>query len=184
MVMDPHLEKELQKLLDKQAITELIHRYAHAVDRGDAEMLRSILHPDAVCDLGAVKFTAQEYYEAVKKILVEPQRYWAVQHRVSNILIDLRGDMALSECVAASWHGREENGQRYHDFNSLRYLDRFERRSGEWRFVHRKAIYEWNLEIPSTTDSYFWFLPDELVSKCEFSKRGEEDYYYRRLKDI
>jgi len=184
MVMDPHLEKELQKLLDKQAITELIHRYAHAVDRGDAEMLRSILHPDAVCDLGAVKFTAQEYYEAVKKILVEPQRYWAVQHRVSNILIDLRGDMALSECVAASWHGREENGQRYHDFNSLRYLDRFERRSGEWRFVHRKAIYEWNLEIPSTTDSYFWFLPDELVKKCEFSKRGEEDYYYRRLKDI
>ena len=182
--MDPHLEKELQKILDKQAITELIHRYAHAVDRGDAEMLRSILHPDAVCDLGAVKFTAQEYYEAVKRILVEPQRYWAVQHRVSNILIDLRGDMALSECVAASWHGREENGQRYHDFNSLRYLDRFERRSGEWRFVHRKAIYEWNLEIPSTTDSYFWFLPDELVKKSEFSKRGEEDYYYRRLKDI
>ena len=38
-------DAEIRALLDKQAITEVIHRYARALDRLDEALLRSVFHP-------------------------------------------------------------------------------------------------------------------------------------------
>ena len=42
----------LRRLLDRQAITECVHRYARGLDRRDTDLLRSAYHPDAVEDHG------------------------------------------------------------------------------------------------------------------------------------
>ena len=40
-------ERELRELLDKQALTELVVRYARGVDRWDKELVLACFHPDA-----------------------------------------------------------------------------------------------------------------------------------------
>ena len=35
----------MQEYLAKQAITEVVYRYARAIDRMDEDMLRSVFHP-------------------------------------------------------------------------------------------------------------------------------------------
>lgn len=41
------ITEELQTLLDKQAITEVLHRYCRGIDRADPETLASAYWPDA-----------------------------------------------------------------------------------------------------------------------------------------
>src|SRR4051812_19826041 len=43
----PELESELRVLLDKQALYELLIRYARGVDRNDKAMVLACFHPDA-----------------------------------------------------------------------------------------------------------------------------------------
>lgn len=38
---------KLQELLDKQAITEVLHQYCRGADRCDEELMMSCYHPDA-----------------------------------------------------------------------------------------------------------------------------------------
>ena len=40
------MNAQIQALLDKQAITETLMRYARAIDRRDPELLRSIYWPE------------------------------------------------------------------------------------------------------------------------------------------
>lgn len=42
----------LRALVDRQMITELIHRYYRAMDRIDETLGHSIFHPDATADYG------------------------------------------------------------------------------------------------------------------------------------
>ncbi|WP_211284647.1 nuclear transport factor 2 family protein [Mycobacterium alsense] len=49
MAIDP---AEVRGLLDRQAITEQIHRYCRAVDRLDIPLGHSVFHEDATADYG------------------------------------------------------------------------------------------------------------------------------------
>ena len=42
------MSDQLEILLAKQAITEVLYRYCHAVDRRDADMASTIWHPGGV----------------------------------------------------------------------------------------------------------------------------------------
>ena len=41
-------DSQLQELLDKQALYEVVARYCRGVDRADEELVRSAYHPDAI----------------------------------------------------------------------------------------------------------------------------------------
>ena len=45
-------EQQLQALLDKQAIHDLIHAYCNAADRRDLDKMRALYHEDAIDDHG------------------------------------------------------------------------------------------------------------------------------------
>ena len=56
------LESELRVLLDKQALYELVMRYARAVDRNDKEMLLACFHPDAFLHYNTYQGPAIDFY--------------------------------------------------------------------------------------------------------------------------
>src|SRR6185295_13740348 len=55
-------------------------------------------------------------------------------HTIANILITVDGDVAGSESHILAWHGLPAEG---------RYVDRLERRNGEWKIAHRIVVFEW-----------------------------------------
>ena len=50
---------ELRQLLDRQAIEDVLFRYCRGVDRGDAALIASAYHPDAIDEHGARTFAGE-----------------------------------------------------------------------------------------------------------------------------
>ena len=59
------LEIEVQQLRDREAIREKIHRYCHAVDRCDLELLKSCSWSDGYDDHGFFAGNAHDFAEYV-----------------------------------------------------------------------------------------------------------------------
>ncbi len=161
----------IQVLLDKQACTELVYRLARAIDRCDETLLRSLFHPDATDDHGAFHGSAAGFADWVMPVLHGMKR---TQHCIANILIEPHDDVAYGESYFTAHHALP-NADRpdIHMVASGRYLDRFERRDGEWRFAHRQACYDWNAQAPST-DNWKRDAPGDWT----FGKRGDDDASY------
>ena len=137
-------EKKLQELIDKDEITEKILRWARGCDRAELEAMASAYHEDAMDRHASLYKTGQD----MSKFLEE----WSlampvVNHHISNILIDLYGDVALAETYVLATTTDEKKV-----VNVLggRYLDRFERRGGEWKIADRKSVVDWGFQVPET----------------------------------
>ena len=138
--MDP---TAMETLLAKQAITEVLNRYCRAMDRMDDDLGRSVFWPDAVADYGDIfQGTGHGFIDFVHK---SHEAMLAHAHRVSNILIEVDGGAATSECyVQASFAlPTPEGGQKPARANG-RYLDRWSRRGGRWALAHRRYVHDWD----------------------------------------
>ena len=151
-------DPELQALLDKQAIHEVVLRYCRGIDRLDAELVRSCFHPDATDEHGAFTGTRDEYVTWVTRVLA---RFEGTMHVTANHLVELAGDTAHSETYGIAYHFGDPPGDERVNFTTgFRYVDRFERRDGEWRIAARVAVREWtervtleqHYEIPASRD--------------------------------
>jgi hypothetical protein len=83
-----------QELHDKLEIQEFMTRYAHAVNRNDWEVVRSLFTPDAVIDLedsGMMKGTRDDMIAALEKMM--GSLAWT-QGFATNVDIQLDGDSA------------------------------------------------------------------------------------------
>ncbi|HEV2651744.1 MAG TPA: nuclear transport factor 2 family protein [Rhizomicrobium sp.] len=164
-------EARLRELLDKQDCIELVYQLARAIDRCDADLLRTIFHPDATDDHGVFHGTARDFIPWVMDVLATMKR---TQHCICNVLIDVQGDKAFGESYFIAHHTIAREGQP--DTFMLaagRYLDRFERRNGEWKISHRQAAYDWNSSTNST-DSWNRTDPGQWT----FGTRGQADKSY------
>ncbi|HET8747943.1 MAG TPA: nuclear transport factor 2 family protein, partial [Ramlibacter sp.] len=63
-------------------------------------------------------------------------------HQISNILIELQGNCAWVESSFLALQSNAATPAR-ETFLCGRYLDRFERRDGEWRIAERTVVYDW-----------------------------------------
>lgn len=135
------VEPEVQALLDHQAIHDVVLRYCRGIDRLDLELVRGCYHPDATDDHGRFRGTRDEYVEWVGGVLM---RYTGTMHVVANHLVELDGDVARSETYGVAYHhGDPPDDHRRNFTTGFRYVDRFERRDGEWRIATRVAVREW-----------------------------------------
>ncbi len=136
----------IDELLARQEIADVILRYARGIDRLDLELVRSCYHPDAYDDHGTFRGTLDEFIDAAGSFL---PRWTATQHFMGNMLIEVEGEMAKSETYAVAYHRREaEDGTGKDDVMGIRYVDRFERRAGEWKIAHRVVVTEWRRVDP------------------------------------
>ena len=128
----------VQELLDKQALRELTARYSRAADRGDAELMASVFHPDASYDQGGGEPMTGETIGA--QIIAGLRAMMRSSfHQVGGQLVEIRGDTAVGETYTSGQHVLAD-GQRLR--TQTRYLDRFERRDGEWRISNRLIVSE------------------------------------------
>ena len=140
----------LQALLDKQEITELLTRYLRSVDRGDVATLRSCYLPGATEDHGGLfDGPAQEYVDSITAALTHPRA--RTSHNLTNLLIELDGDVATAESYCVTFARIKADGDYYHSFTGARMIDRLERRDGNpgtWGIAHRQLVWDWNHDAP------------------------------------
>src|SRR5215475_5568501 len=140
--MDPALESRLLKLLDKEAIHDRLMRYARGIDRNDGDLCQDAFWPDALVDHGHSKFKG----DTIGRLFADVSKHNTHRqvHYIMNLVIEINGTLATSE--AQSWYcaETERNEVPYLINRSLRYIDRWEKRGGEWRIFHRTVVENWN----------------------------------------
>jgi ketosteroid isomerase-like protein len=164
-------ETRLALATDKQEITEVIYRFARAIDRCDKQLIASVFHPGATDDHGSFKGTAEEFADWVIPLLETMQ---FTQHAIANVLIEVKGDRAFAESYFRAYHRISGADGEDRDLVAAgRYLDRFERRDGLWKINHRHCIFDWSTNEPATDDA--WKSPK---TPLERGQRGTGDGSY------
>ncbi len=139
-------DPEVQALLDRQAITDVLILYCRGADRGDAALMAACYHADASEDHGGTfKGSAADYVAMLAPIL---PRAGIMTHTTSNILIDLDGDAARVESHILAFARLKKDGEKFDTLTLARALDQFERRDGAWKIAARQMVWEWNHEMP------------------------------------
>lgn len=138
------MQKALLELVDRQQILDCLYRYARGLDRKDLDLLRSAYHPDATDHHGSLgDYTPDTLIE--DWLLRDADRTFS-QHLLLHTSIDLDGDDAHCETQYQLIVGLKPEAARGRPPLSVsggRYLDRFERRSGEWRIARRVLVSEY-----------------------------------------
>lgn len=136
----------LEALVDREAIRDCLYRYCRGIDRLDEEALRSAYWPDATDRHGAYQGPAAGFIDqALRKL----QTAGRMVHMLGNILIELRGDAAATESYFVAFQeDAAEGGGARETLLCGRYVDRLEKRDGEWRIAARTVTYDWVRSTP------------------------------------
>ena len=128
-------DDRLQQLLDRQAIADCVHRYARGIDRHDADLVASCYHPDAIDDHGSFVGSGRE----VAEWAIASHQGARTQNHITTHHVELAGDTAHGQTYFLVVARSSAGVVRY---VSGRYVDRFERRDGEWRIADRLCLVE------------------------------------------
>lgn len=129
----------MSEMEDRFEIENLHVVFAHAADRGDYVLLRSLYTDDAVDDHGGYDGPVDGYIEWVKKT---HEDYEILSHISGRPLISLSGDLAQSETKGQVFMRFRDPPAR-NQFAVTRSFDRYARTPKGWRFTSRKLCADW-----------------------------------------
>jgi hypothetical protein len=155
--------ENMQRLLDKEEIRDVLLRYARGADRLDIDMFASVFWEDGGYEDSIVEGCARDF---VPSLIGETVRnmFAVTQHFITNTRVDFDGPLvALTESYFLAFHllkpdkhwldvvlgerRMHELGGDYSRSYELivagRYLDRFEKRGALWRIKKRRFICDW-----------------------------------------
>ncbi len=141
--------EDLKTLIDREKICDCIVRLARGEDRRDAELIRAAYWPDSSVDYGMF---AGDFGAYLAWVTPGSPAIAVTQHVLGQSLIDLKGDAAAVETHVTAYHRLNMGEQERDTVIGGRYLDRFERRSREWRIAHRLMLYDWFQDIGASVD--------------------------------
>ncbi len=164
---------DIQRLLDKQAITEVLYRRARAGDRADAELAHTCYHPGATERHGTFDGEAAHFIDVVSFTRPKPgSPIKGMFHFISNIIADFRSaDEAFVESYHVAWCQLTDQTDAT---IGGRYLDNFERRDDRWAISHRDVIFDWSRVEPEA--GKFW--DKHPAADFLYGKRGADDPLY------
>lgn len=160
------LPQNLQAMIDKGEVKDLIYRMARGLDRIDETLLRSVFHHEATLDFGPGVFqgSSNDYIHWAIGVMNQVR---SSHHMITNIQTTLEGDIALTESYCHAHFRMDKPTGREDIFIGSRYLDRFERHpagpSGVWKVMHRKQIIDW-VRTEAVSDLFYHQNPDALWS--------------------
>lgn len=168
----------LAELAAKQAVTEVLYLYARGWDRMDEAALRSCFHADSTHSHAGFEGLSHDFITFGLKLC---RTVVSMSHLITNPMIVVKGDRAISECSFLAHHRRPrtDGGEGEEDmFLKGRYLDRLERRGGIWRIARREAFHDFErVELPA----------DRTLSAAPADQKGRfkpDDALYRMLAEF
>jgi hypothetical protein len=170
-------DPRLAAWLDKLDVTELAMKLARGIDRCDEALIASVFWPDATDDHGIFKGTAKDFVPWVIPVLRSMER---TSHQICNTLVEVRGARALSESYFIAMHRTHEDGAPRDMVAAGRYLDRCEKRGGEWRIAHRQTVYDYTTNQPASGEG--WTKPP-MLALIERGQRGDGDRSVRERRE-
>ena len=168
----PDLDPRLLDLLDRQAIWQVLLRYSRGIDRCDRALLASCYYPDAIDDHGVFVGARDAFIDWA--IPYHEQSFTAHHHGLSNHSCEIDGDVAHGETY---YHFLGTTRQGPYSLAMGRYVDRFERRGGEWRIAARVCVTEMVADLPPSDIPAQW--ADALFASGPVA-RGPTDISYAR----
>jgi hypothetical protein len=136
------------RVVDLELIRDLAVRFSQGLDREDADLLRSVFWPDATDDHGGL-FQGRAW-DFVDMVLSRRERVRPTLHTVSNHRVDFESDdVATGEVYGTGYQFRHALATPTTRLVLGRYLDRYERRAGEWRITHRQYLLEGTVTVPA-----------------------------------
>lgn len=141
--------EDLAEIVARERIRDGVARLARGEDRRDPVLISGCFWPDAAVDFGIFAGTFDDYLAWVTP---GAPSIPVTLHTLGQSLIELGGDVAKVETHVSAYH-RIDFGTEEHDvFLGGRYLDRFERRDGQWRIAHRTMLYDWMRDLGVSVD--------------------------------
>lgn len=146
-----------QFVADRMAIQDLVHRWCRAIDRLDFEAMRGIFHEGAIDN-------HNHYHGDIPGLLAwiesRHEKITFSMHMVGNMVIEFASPtVALSETyvwciqrypadakealVGLTGGAQGADGEGMDLMACSRYLDRHEKRAGEWRIAQRTVVTDW-----------------------------------------
>ena len=152
--------EELQELVARQHIRDVIYRYCRGIDRLDLDLVRACYHPDATDSHGSFDGPVSDYIDWVEGLLAKYDRTF---HFIGNLLIDFDPDTAgaaRAESYGIARHEKVGGPDHANLVTGFRFIDDFRLRNGAWRIQRRVATTEWT-RIDRESDH--WPLPESML---------------------
>ena len=150
----PQHRSDIQCLLDRAAIHDVLARYFQGIDAGNPDQVRSCFTEDVQADYDGRSFVRgidalMDSFLAFRK---KAAGEWKVTtHFMGNLNINLlEEDVAETETYAIAFLVLTGEPADQVAMRSLRYLDRLRRVEGGWRISERLHTLDWSCQVPTT----------------------------------
>jgi hypothetical protein len=163
-------ETKLQYLLDRLEIQDVVNRYARGLDRHDDDILRSVFHEDAVDNHGPWVGPREAFVAWANGPCHAHTN--AHMHQITTHNCEIDGDVAHTESYC-QWVHRLKDEETV-TVGGGRYVDRLEKRDGEWRIVVRRLILDYFYEAKGSV------YGTEVQRIYQKGTWGKDDVSYER----
>lgn len=171
---DFDLEAEVRDLAARRDINAAIQRYMRGQDRLLPALQHTAFHQDAYVDCGLYKGPAAGFVDFAQGFLAQMK---GSQHLIGQTTIDIDGDVANGEIYFFAWHRLIEGEEEKDLFVCGRYVDRYEKRDGEWRIADRRELIDWARTDPAADA----FLKENAATLLR-SDYAEKDLSFGRVR--
>jgi hypothetical protein len=159
-------------MLDEFALRKLVHGYCRAVDRGDMDTLRGLYHRDAEDDHGA--FSSGSVEDFLRTLTDSRPHLRSMQHHITTTNFAIDGERAEGEVYSIATHTFAAGNGETEVILGGRYLDKYEKRDGAWKFTERRIVTDWaHVHNPSTVD-----LSHPMTRDTPLGSPGPDDPSY------
>jgi hypothetical protein len=135
------LQKDVAEMKDRQAILDCIMRHSRGHDRHDSPVMASTYHADGIDEHGPNVIRGPVYGEWANP--THESFTHAHMHNITTHNCEIDGDVAHAESYVIVCLGMKDDQST--TFACGRYLDRLEKRNGEWRIALRRCVNEMTL---------------------------------------
>lgn len=139
---ETELRATVRQLKDRQDILDCITREARGRDRHDVALTRSCYWDDGFDEHGPHITPAPDYPERANA--GHAAFFAATSHNITNHSCEIDGDTAHCETYVVG--GLLSGDMQTCKIAPGRYIDRLERRDGEWRILYRRCIVDMVIE--------------------------------------
>jgi hypothetical protein len=139
------LAADVRYLKDRAEILDCMNRYTRGADRLDRDLFLSSYHDDATDDRGAFTGNPRQRVDWLFEYLATLDH---AAHHISNFTLEIDGDVCHAESYVITT--TVPAGSKSVTMGTARYLDRLERRNGEWKIAHREGVFDFVFTVPTS----------------------------------